>query len=144
MTALARAIAEDCDAPPVLVILPPFEAQRIGNTLLDTGFIPLLLADPLQGLEFTAALDGHITGIVVGGAYPGLNVEAFYAIQTTAYPDVSVVAVYPNHDPAYPPTLARYYGPESAQAVVERILQALYRAQCVWGISHPSPKSIVL
>src|SRR5580704_9032588 len=93
MTALARAIAEDCDAPPVLVILPPFEQQRVGNYLLDAGFLPLLLDDPSLGLEFVVAFGGRIAAVLVGGPSAAMGVEAFDSVMADAYPQIPIIVV---------------------------------------------------
>src|SRR5580704_2352738 len=93
MTALARAIAANCDALPVLVILSPFEQQRVGNYLLDTGFLPLLLNDPSLGLEFITAFGGRVAAIILGGPFATMGVEAFCAVLADAYPHIPVVVV---------------------------------------------------
>jgi hypothetical protein len=93
MTFLARAVAEDCDAPPVLVIFSPFEQQRVGNYLLDAGFLPLLLDDPSLGLEFVTAFDGQIAAVLLGGTFAVMSVEAFCTVLADAYPYIPVVVV---------------------------------------------------
>src|SRR5580704_5064127 len=93
MTTLARAIAEDCDAQPVLVILPPFEQQRVGNYLLDAGFLPLLLDDPSLGLEFVTAFGGRVAAIILGGPFAAMGVEAFCSILADAYQQIPIVVV---------------------------------------------------
>src|SRR5580704_9378431 len=93
MTTLARAIAEDCDAPPVLVILPPFEQQRVGNYLLDAGFLPLLLDDPSLGLEFVTAFGGRIAAVLLGGTFATMSVEAFDDVLADAYSQIPVIVV---------------------------------------------------
>src|SRR5580704_5855624 len=136
MTTLARAIAEDCDAPPVLVILPPFEQQRVGNYLLDAGFLPLLLDDPSLGLEFVTAFDGQIAAVLLGGTFAVMNVEAFCTVLADAYPQIPVVVVREegsNVSGQHRPSLHR---PLTRDTVVQAIYDAVTQS---FSSTHPPP-----
>lgn len=125
MTALARAIAEDCDAPPVLVLLPPFESQRVADHLAVGGFLPLIISSPSFAWDLIAAFQGDVAGVVVGDPDGAFEAEGFCFAVASTYPRIPLLLVHFEPAPANPSSLVRLYPPLTCEAVLRSLLHGI-------------------